>query len=348
MNDNVLNIENGLNPATLDYPRRTLDLKTTTINGVLKMVVEEVLFKKDSLKGITEFKGQIYRVTKTPVNSTTDSPSALRFLKSIFSSSDKSKNLSICKVRIPEIHGMLPIPSTFGTTVEDEKIIDLYPDFIIEPRDGNVIEVSIGSIVNTTFGNLTTFQEGKIINVFAEVPQGDGDIKPIGADNTNSPNRNLFNSKTNYNPVIKDTFNSIIDDVARVVKIDPNLIKAFIAVESNFNPSARSPAGAQGLMQLMPSAVSDFSKKPAFRAKYGSINPDPFKPEHNIMMGAIYLKQLQQQFNGDLEKMAAGYNWGPNRQVLKISDSSWKSRLPQETSDYIVRIPTAYNAAKNS
>ena len=82
--------------------------------------------------------------------------------------------------------------------------------------------------------------------------------------------------------------------------IDAGLLHAVIAVESGYEPSARSPKGAMGLMQLMPATA----------AEMGVV--DPLDPEENILAGAQYLRRLWDRF-GDLNLALAAYNAGPER-----------------------------------
>ena len=81
--------------------------------------------------------------------------------------------------------------------------------------------------------------------------------------------------------------------------VAPPLLKAVMAVESNFDPGAVSEKGATGLMQLMPATA---------RELYVA---DLLDPAQNIDGGARYLRQLQDQFHGDLVQMLAAYNAGP-------------------------------------
>jgi soluble lytic murein transglycosylase-like protein len=81
--------------------------------------------------------------------------------------------------------------------------------------------------------------------------------------------------------------------------IAPPLLKAVMAVESNFDPHAISVKGATGLMQLMPATARDLYVD------------NLFDPAENIDGGARYLRLLQDRFGGDLEKVLAAYNAGP-------------------------------------
>jgi soluble lytic murein transglycosylase-like protein len=94
-------------------------------------------------------------------------------------------------------------------------------------------------------------------------------------------------------------FSELINSAAQKYGLDPALLKALIRQESNFNPNAQSPAGAQGLTQLMPGTA----------AALGVTNP--LDPAQAIDGGAKYLSQQLKTFDGDVRKALAAYNAGP-------------------------------------
>jgi soluble lytic murein transglycosylase-like protein len=94
-------------------------------------------------------------------------------------------------------------------------------------------------------------------------------------------------------------YDDIIAEAAAEYDLDPALIRAVVRAESAFNPMIVSPAGAQGLMQLMPALAEEM----------GVV--DPFDPRQNIMGGAKYLRWLLDHNRGNIPLTLAGYNAGP-------------------------------------
>lgn len=96
-----------------------------------------------------------------------------------------------------------------------------------------------------------------------------------------------------------EIYEDIIRDAAAEYDIDAALIRAVVEAESKFDPSVVSKAGAKGLMQLMPDLADEL----------GVTNS--FDPRDNIMGGTRYLKQLLNQYDGNIDHALAGYNAGP-------------------------------------
>ncbi|TFH41431.1 MAG: lytic transglycosylase domain-containing protein [Chrysiogenales bacterium] len=107
------------------------------------------------------------------------------------------------------------------------------------------------------------------------------------------------------------------------------LVRAVIETESNFDPAALSQKGAMGLMQLMPSVVSDFGVK------------DPFDPNENIGAGVSLLKELLDEYGGDYKKALAAYNAGRRA----VNESGGVPNYP-ETREYVKKVIDSY--MKNS
>ncbi len=90
-----------------------------------------------------------------------------------------------------------------------------------------------------------------------------------------------------------------IAKAADTYNLSAELIASIIRAESNFQPDAVSPAGAQGLMQLMPATARELGVT------------DPFDVQQNIDGGARYIRQMLDRFGGDVKLALAAYNAGP-------------------------------------
>ncbi len=124
-------------------------------------------------------------------------------------------------------------------------------------------------------------------------------------------------------------FGDIIHQKAEKYDVDPALVAAVMETESRFRKSARSPVGAQGLMQLMPRTGRWL----------GASNL--YDPEQNVDAGVRYLKYLQARFDGNLKKAIAAYNAGEGN-VQRYGG------VPpfQETRSYVKKVLTRYQERK--
>jgi soluble lytic murein transglycosylase-like protein len=113
----------------------------------------------------------------------------------------------------------------------------------------------------------------------------------------------------------------LVRRLALEYQLDPNLVLALIEVESNFNPQARSPKNAQGLMQLIPATAERFGVR------------NVWDPEQNLRGGMAYLRWLLAHFKGDVRLALAGYNAGEGA----VAEHGGVPPF-DETQDYVARI----------
>lgn len=117
----------------------------------------------------------------------------------------------------------------------------------------------------------------------------------------------------------RQEIDALIQDAAKRYGLDPNLVRAVVTAESDFDSQTVSHAGAMGLMQLMPETASDMGVKNAF------------DPKQNIEGGTRYLAMMLDRFGGDESKALSAYNWGP-------SNVERGGRPPAETRTYLKRV----------
>ena len=117
-------------------------------------------------------------------------------------------------------------------------------------------------------------------------------------------------------------YEDLIRDNSREHGVRPDLVRAVMQVESAFNPLARSPKGALGLMQLMPATMR----------QYGVANP--FNPAENVRAGVAYLRELLDRYGNNEELALAAYNAGPG-----AVDNHGQAVPPyRETRDYVAHV----------
>ncbi|MGB6429902.1 MAG: lytic transglycosylase domain-containing protein [Candidatus Acidiferrales bacterium] len=123
----------------------------------------------------------------------------------------------------------------------------------------------------------------------------------------------------------KPTLDQMVNEVATRHNVDPQLVRAVIGAESNWDPHAVSRTGAQGLMQLVPSTASQLGVRNAF------------DPRQNVEGGVSYLKSLLVRYGGDLDKALAAYNAGPG-----AVDRAGGVPHIAETQHYVQRVTDTY------
>lgn len=138
---------------------------------------------------------------------------------------------------------------------------------------------------------------------------------------------NNYGSSSASSSGTRDAYDSYIRASAARHGVDPALMKAMMHTESAFNPNARSPVGAQGLMQLMPATASRFKVS------------NPWNPAENIEGSAKYIAWLMRRFNNNVEYAVAGYNAGEGN-VDKYNG------IPpfKETRNYVKRVMSRYHS----
>jgi soluble lytic murein transglycosylase len=128
--------------------------------------------------------------------------------------------------------------------------------------------------------------------------------------------------------------------------IDPRFVLAIMKQESSFRPTAKSPAGARGLIQL----VFDTAIKYKDEAGYPNLKPDDlYIPETNVAIGSIYIRTIKDEFGGLYEAIAASYNAGEDNAARWLNRT--KPKEPgifasevgfAETKNYVYKVMNNY------
>ena len=145
--------------------------------------------------------------------------------------------------------------------------------------------------------------------------------------NTELP-ANLYTRKVRaYTGINKQRYTDLIEQAASRYQVDAKLVHAVIQTESAYNASAQSPAGAVGLMQLMPATAQRFGVT------------DRQDPDQNVDGGTRYLKHLINLFTPNLHLAVAAYNAGENA-VIRYNNS-----IPPypETQNYVKQVLALYH-----
>jgi soluble lytic murein transglycosylase-like protein len=147
----------------------------------------------------------------------------------------------------------------------------------------------------------------------------------LGRESNQSATARIVTANFRGTAATPGDIDSAIEQAAARHNVDPNLVRAVVKVESNFNPNAVSRKGAMGLMQLMPSTARQLKVK------------NPFDPEQNVDAGVRHLKQLLESYGGDVKLTLAAYNAGAGA----VARSSGVPHYA-ETQNYVRRITNLY------
>jgi soluble lytic murein transglycosylase-like protein len=146
-----------------------------------------------------------------------------------------------------------------------------------------------------------------------------------GHESSQSANARIISANARGHQASQEEIDASIVMAAARHNVDPNLVRAVVKVESNFNSNAVSRKGAMGLMQLMPSTARSLNVK------------NPFDPEQNVDAGVRHLKQLLENYGGDVNLTLAAYNAGSGA----VARSAGIPRYA-ETQNYVRRITNLY------
>lgn len=128
-----------------------------------------------------------------------------------------------------------------------------------------------------------------------------------------------------------EAYEGLIREASALYHVDGSLIRSVIQAESGFNPSAVSPAGALGLMQLTPNIAASLGVE------------HPLDPRENIMGGTKLLRELLDRHHGNLEMAIASYNAGPTAVALYGAVPPFK-----ETQGYVKRVTSLIADARSA
>ena len=144
-------------------------------------------------------------------------------------------------------------------------------------------------------------------------------------DSTRSANARIMEANSHSHHASAEEVDASIVMAAARHNVDPNLVRAVVKVESNFNSNAVSRKGAMGLMQLMPSTARLLNVK------------NPFDPEQNVDAGVRHLKSLLESYGGDVNLTLAAYNAGQGAVARSAGVPHYA-----ETQSYVRRITNLY------
>src|ERR1700758_3177542 len=146
-----------------------------------------------------------------------------------------------------------------------------------------------------------------------------------GHESVQSANAKILEANSHGHQASPEEIDESIVMAAARHNVDPNLVRAVVKVESNFNSNAVSRKGAMGLMQLMPATARSLNVA------------NPFDPAQNVDAGVRHLKQLLESYGGDVRLSLAAYNAGSGAVARRAGIPRYA-----ETRNYVRRITELY------
>jgi soluble lytic murein transglycosylase-like protein len=179
-----------------------------------------------------------------------------------------------------------------------------------------IVVLLLLSITDRAVADIFVYKDAQGVLHFTNVPSH-------GGFRLTMPERD---GRASQKPAAPGNYEEIIRAAAERYGVDPDLIRAVIKAESDFDSRARSHKGAQGLMQLMPET-----------AKLHNVG-DVYNPAENVNGGVRHLKLLFDHFRGDLTRTLAAYNAG-------ITAVERHGGVPpySETREYVRRVMNFYD-----
>jgi soluble lytic murein transglycosylase len=209
-------------------------------------------------------------------------------------------------------------------------------------------------------GSMTSSDEVQYLRAFAlhkagkkqEAAMASGSLSALSyfgdlARQTNGVSTSTLPGSAADYPVV---FKSELLQAAKKFDVDPRFLLAIMKQESSFRASAKSPAGARGLLQLVYDTAIKYKKD----AGYPNLQPDQlYTPSTNISVGAAYIADLKDEFGGLYEAIAASYNGGEDNAARWLKRSKprdagiFASEVGfAETKAYVFKVMNNYRAYK--
>jgi len=219
-----------------------------------------------------------------------------------------------------EINTLQSLGAVQTQSEQSSSSTSIFNTLLEEMLGGTSITESLSSVSSTLLGGLNTIDS-------LRYDGNNGVFEPSSLNAILTAAQQSPTVSVQNTAIGNDSYRDIISQAANKYNLPDKLISAVIKQESNFNNGVVSHAGAQGLMQLMPGT-----------AKFLGVN-DSFDPVQNVMGGAKYLRQMLNQFGGNIELALAAYNAGPGN--VKKHDG-----IPpfKETQQYVKKVLGYYNA----